>query len=513
MTVSVHARASESERSTPGRSTRAHMSLPPPGRTSAPDRAAVWGDWYARLETCPPPCFNQRKVMRTFARGEIDIRSHVVHVGEHEVHEVHVCCVSVSAVRACELYGFHDGNGKEACRVSTQASNRELSWEDVSRVLRDQLCLQLRVVHMNEGTKGFVAVRRTLPPPGTIAVPSCFQITEYISTSGLRSLLLHPGTPMWAFGKAVQSFYKQKQSLVIAGATVHVQSATVEYSNDKFGGRHYASVLCGDHKGMSAWDGDKQQHRCLSAQGASSAMRKPLYPFCHDVDMKMAHPTIVMYMAKLLDVHMPFLESYVHDKAEWIRRVSLFFDATDEQARDDTKALFNMVLNGGKPRTWFNKTKPEVSTKTFEQFIKVVRVDVVVEEVQRFQEALFTSPSWSTWCIECFTYRANQQKHNQWPDGRLKTTPEIKRGVVSRVVQAFESSILMLMCRVVEHSGTFQVHSLIFDGLQVFWKGTGNYAREKKELDELVQNLTTTVVQEYGCVHFGLAVKPLRSYN
>jgi hypothetical protein len=42
--------------------------------------------------------------------------------------------------------------------------------------------------------------------------------------------------------------------------------------------------------------------------------------FVRDVDMKNAHPTLLLYLCKKNDVDCPFLEAYVNDRAKLLEK-------------------------------------------------------------------------------------------------------------------------------------------------------------------------------------------------
>lgn len=204
--------------------------------------------------------------------------------------------------------------------------------------------------------------------------------------------------------------------------------------------------------------------KSASLQGLPREIRGAIGTDYYDVDMKNAHPTILLQYCKVNDIKAVWLEKYVNNREEILKDIGSKLDYT----RDETKELVLHILNGKK------------------------REGLIVEFLQQFQKE----------CSNIHESVTVLNKDIKKEVSRRKTN-DINVSVFNVVICKIENKCLLYAIQYLK-SLQFNVDVLIFDGFMV--------RRDENNLltDEILKNMSEYVNNKTG-YSFEFVIKPLDS--
>ena len=257
-----------------------------------------------------------------------------------------------------------------------------------------------------------------------------------------------------------------------------------------------------DEEGSTSF-GEKRNY-CL--QGCPKVLRAQLSgAFNHDVDMRLAHPTIAVQMRDLLlaeetDAHaidllnkakLDVFQDYVEHRdtpvTGWIDSVCEHheIEGTPDQKKECIKRLFCRIMFGGSYKKWretaYGKDKTKKPKNTaLKQIIELEN------ELSRLRKAVFVSTRW----------RKFVQAEHQWTlaDAKFKNISvdmhKVERSIFSRLMQTVENDILQIMIERLRELG-WSITTLIFDGCHVLH-------RDDADLREALNQAQRSIKQNTG---------------
>lgn len=232
--------------------------------------------------------------------------------------------------------------------------------------------------------------------------------------------------------------------------------------------------------------GDK---RSFSLQGCPKAIRAQLSgAFNHDVDMRLAHPTIAVQLrdqllanetdekAKkmleeaTLDIFNDYVENRDTPITGWIDTVCDHheIEGTSEQKKECVKKLFCRIMFGGSYSKWRKSPYGQDKDKLPKNgaLKKMVQLET---ELARLRPAVFASTTWKQFVAA----------ERQWiiADAKLKNitmgSHQIERSIFSRLMQTIENDILQIMVETLR-SMNWTTTTLIFDGCHILHRKDAN---------------------------------------
>jgi len=249
--------------------------------------------------------------------------------------------------------------------------------------------------------------------------------------------------------------------------------------------------------------GNKKRNYGL--QGCPKALRAQLSgAFNHDVDMRLAHPTIAVQMRDILlkaetdkealklleDAKLEIFKDYVQNRDTpdigWISEVCRHheIEGTYEQQKDAIKRLFCRIMFGGSYKTWLKTPYGKDKTKLPKNgaLEKVVQLEA---ELARLRKAVFASTRWKSFVEAERKWIEADIKHK----GLTLDLHKTERSIFSRLMQTLENDILQVMIETLRQLG-WTTTTLIFDGCHVLHRSDANLREALDKAQEIIRRET-----------------------
>jgi len=249
--------------------------------------------------------------------------------------------------------------------------------------------------------------------------------------------------------------------------------------------------------------GNKKRNYGL--QGCPKALRAQLSgAFNHDVDMRLAHPTIAVQMRDILleaetdkealklleDAKLEIFKDYVEHRdtpdTGWISKVCRHheIEGTYEQQKDAIKRLFCRIMFGGSYKTWLKTAYGKDKTKLPKNG-PLKQVEQLETELARLRKAVFASTRW----------RSFVEAERKWIEADIKhkgltlDLHKTERSIFSRLMQTLENDILQVMIETLRQLG-WTTTTLIFDGCHVLHRSDADLREALDKAQEIIRRET-----------------------
>jgi len=213
-----------------------------------------------------------------------------------------------------------------------------------------------------------------------------------------------------------------KSHIKSKGEIVRIYSHTLTTPND-VGGR----LFCGG-----------------SVQGLPADIRGAIMKHTTDIDMKNAHPTILLYLCKLHKIPCPNLFYFCENRDEIFNSIS--------NDKDYCKKLFLKSINSDK----LERKEKNTFFKVFDKECKFIQTELC--KIEEYKDIVKSVPS--------------HKLHN------------FNGSAINRILCSYENKILKEIINVLTRRG-IEIGVLMFDGLMVY----GNYYENKELLNEIEEHI------------------------
>lgn len=272
------------------------------------------------------------------------------------------------------------------------------------------------------------------------------------------------------FLRVVDQFDAQSERKVVNYGGIRVRGLRNVYTQRADGGRLYPQS-----RGADMWDPKKGETRTIALQAAPRELRPFLCGrFCHDLDMRVAHPQIIRQMVWRLTwpdgrptPSTAELTRWCHHRDEYIEHIAETHSLPPDEVKwpeyrkDCAKLAVLLSTFGGSYETWMQKVLVDGLGRS-PDFLQHEPRSKWVQDLQTqllaIREAVFESTQWREW--------SSRDMERLRQIGKKRDLEERKRSTFSRIIQKEEDRCLTAMRRFLakhEH----RVMSLQFDGLIV----------------------------------------------
>jgi hypothetical protein len=325
-------------------------------------------------------------------------------------------------------------------------------------------------------------------------------MVEFIDVSGvdearrqIAELLAKPNLPTFQrergelYLRILDAFEAQSEvSAPFRG--INVRLLKCNYTQRSDGGRLYPQT-----KGAGIWDAKKQERRTIALQAAPRELRPFLAGrFCHDLDMRVAHPQIIRQLVHNLTFdgerrafNTSELDDWCNKRDDYIEHIAevhrLPTDAAKwpEYRKDAAKLAVLLSIYGGSYAEWKDKILVEGLGRLKLSMVhepESPRIKRLHKQITVIRQAIFDSDQWCPW--------VTRDKHRLRLGGKKSDEEAISRSTFSRVIHKIEDGILMSMRRFLAQTG-HRTMSLQFDGLLV--AGGADVDYDLKSMSEAIQ--------------------------